>query len=61
MSFLDIERIIKGMLPKSAQLEQWWANEDPSVTRHVQSLAWTKAGYDARLLDGEQVLFSRRL
>jgi hypothetical protein len=60
LSFVDIERIIGGMLPKSASRPQWWANETDSGSNHVQCHAWRNAGYDAFLLPRERVLFTRR-
>lgn len=60
LSFGDIERIIRTLLPNSAVRPQWWANEKAETTRHVQSLAWSKAGYDAELVGKEQVVFRRR-
>ena len=60
LSFADIERIIGGMLPKSAARPQWWANEEPASSRHVQMLAWRNAGYDAFLAGSEKVHFRRR-
>ena len=60
MSFLEIERVLGTMLPKSASRPQWWANELSSETRHVQSSAWIVAGYDAFLLPQERVAFRRR-
>lgn len=60
LSFRDVEIIIKAMLPNSAARPQWWSNEKPETTRHVQSLAWTKAGYAAELVGNEEVLFRRR-
>lgn len=61
LSFADIERIIVGMLPNSAQRPQWWANEVSVDSRHVQSRAWLNAGYDASLLPAERVRFTRRM
>lgn len=61
MSFADIERVIGGMLPKSAARPQWWANEIDPDNRHVQSRAWRSAGYDAFPIAGaEKVRFRRR-
>ena len=61
MSFADIERVIGGMLPKSAERPQWWANETDPSSRHVQIDAWREAGYDALLIAGaEKVIFRRR-
>lgn len=60
LSFADIERIVGSMLPNSASRPQWWANETDAASSHVQCRAWRNAGYDAFLLPGERVLFSRR-
>ncbi|HEY0628417.1 MAG TPA: hypothetical protein VGD23_03725 [Sphingomicrobium sp.] len=61
LSFADIERIIGNMLPKSAALPQWWANEECPGSRHVQVQAWRNSGYDAFLMAGfEKVRFRRR-
>ena len=60
LSFVQIERILGSMLPKSASRQQWWANELSPETRHVQCRAWIDAGYDALLLPDEHVLFRRR-
>jgi hypothetical protein len=61
MTFEDVERVIGAMLPKSASLSAWWANERSPETRHVQCRAWFDAGYEASLMpSGNQVRFSRR-
>lgn len=61
MSFIDIERVIGNLLPKSASRPQWWTNERNANSRHVQCSAWLDAGYEAHLLRGEeQVKFSRK-
>lgn len=61
MTFADVERVIGGMLPKSAQRPQWWANETDPLSRHVQSKAWLEAGFEAFLLPGaDQVIFRRQ-
>lgn len=61
MNFADIERVIGAMLPKSASLAAWWANEKASDTRHVQCRAWLDAGYEAALMrEGDKVRFTRR-
>ena len=58
MTFRDIERVLGAMLPNSAARPQWWANEAEIDTRHVQSFAWQRAGYDAFLVAGaERVRF----
>ena len=61
LTFADVERIIGGMLPNSAQRSQWWANESDPKSRHVQSRAWRNAGYDALpVADEERVRFRKR-
>lgn len=61
LPFLAIERILRAPLPQSARAHAaWWANEDPAVTRHVHSRAWTLAGRQASPhLDRKEVLFTR--
>lgn len=60
MTFRDIERVLKAMLPNGADLPQWWASENTTEARHIQTIAWQKAGYDAFLIGKEQVIFRRR-
>lgn len=43
MTFDDVERVIGGMLRKSASLAAWWGNERSSETRHVQCRSWLDA------------------
>jgi len=60
LTFADIDRIIGYPLPASARTyPAWWSNEREG-TRHVQSLAWTTAGWRAypELASG-QVVFRR--
>jgi hypothetical protein len=47
LSFGDVERIVGGILPRSAARRQWWANESDPFSSHVQCRAWREAGYDA--------------
>lgn len=62
MSFADVERVIGELLPKSAARAQWWGNELSDESRHVQRRAWRRAGYDAFLLEGKELVrFRRRL
>jgi hypothetical protein len=61
MTFADVERVISGLLPKSAQRPQWWANETNADAPHVQCKAWLDAGFNAFLAKGaEKVRFERR-
>ena len=61
MNFAEIERIIGAILPKSAELPQWRANETDPASRHVQAKTWREAGYDAFPFEGaERVIFRRR-
>ncbi|MNS49526.1 hypothetical protein D3C72_821350 [compost metagenome] len=60
LTFADIERRIGALLPKSASHPQWWGNEVDPGTSHVQREAWRAAGFDARLIAGQdRVLFRR--
>lgn len=59
MTFRDIERILRAMLPNSASRTQWWVNESAADTRCLQAIAWQKAGYDAFLVGKDQVIFRR--
>ena len=62
MSFRDIERVIKQLLPKGASRPQWWANERPGDIRHVQCAAWLDAGFNAFATpEQEQVVFRKQL
>lgn len=60
LSFVDIERIIGQLLPKSAFRQQWWANERSPQNRHVQSAAWLDAGYEAFPQPGQELVTFRR-
>jgi hypothetical protein len=60
MTFRDLERILKAMLPKSANQPGWWTGENPDDSRQPQNLAWQKAGYNAVLIRSDQVVFRRR-
>lgn len=60
MTFVEIERKIGYMLPKSASRPQWWANVSDPRTTHVQRKAWGDAGYDAFLIAGaDKVRFEK--
>ena len=61
LPFLAIERILRAPLPQSARVHvAWWANENPAVTRHAHSRAWTLAGWQASpRLDRREVVFTR--
>ena len=57
LSFDDLDELVDG-LPKSARTHRaWWSNG----TSHVQSRAWTAAGFTVREvdLDAEKVTFAR--
>ena len=60
MSFVQIERVIRAMLPNGASRPQWCANEVSSQTRHVQCSAWLDAGYEAFPLPGDRIVFRKR-
>jgi len=52
LSFAQIEDIIKADLPPSAhRYREWWANEEPQHTSHVQAVAWQEAGWIVASVD----------
>lgn len=61
MTFVEIERRLGAMLPKSAERPQWWANVADPATTHVQREAWRAAGYDAFLIAGKDRVRFRRV
>lgn len=60
LSFQEIEQLIGGPLPASAQRPQWWANVRDPATTHVQREAWRAAGFDAFLRAGSDKVKFRR-
>ena len=56
LKFSQVERIIGGRLPGTALRAAWWARAI-NPTR----AAWIDAGYDATLLAGRKVRFTRLL
>ncbi len=61
-SFAEVETILGFKLPVAARRHKsWWRNESTG-NRHVQSLAWTSAGWDAANvnLKIESLSFRRR-
>ena len=61
-SFSDIEAVLGFKLPASARLHRaWWGNQNGG-DGHVQSLAWTVAGWEtARVdMDAETLLLRRK-
>ncbi len=62
LTFREIEKVIGGSLPKSADRPQWWANVTDPKTTHVQRNAWREAGYDAFLVSGsDRVTFRKAM
>lgn len=61
LSFKQIENILRMELPATARSrDEWWANEDPQSTRHVQSKAWMQNGFTASVdIESEVVEFTR--
>lgn len=59
MTFRDIERLIRALLPRAAQQPQWWSNDQASDAMPVQSHAWLEVGYEAFLIGPERVVFRR--
>lgn len=58
LTFDAIEAIIDAPLTQSAtEYREWWSNETPSPTSHVQALSWMDAGWrvDTVRLHAKQV------
>jgi hypothetical protein len=48
LSFKQVERILGFSLPATATSRpQWWGNENPQMTQHSHSRAWTELGLKA--------------
>ena len=61
LTISEIEALIGGPLPASAERPQWWANRTNPRTNHVQREAWRAAGFDAFLVQGSRkVRFRKR-
>jgi hypothetical protein len=61
LTFKQIEELIGGALPKSAERSQWWANVRDPATTHVQREAWRSAGYDTFLVAGSRKVQFRKV
>lgn len=59
LSFREIEARIRCMLPNNASRADWWESHGEPGPRDVHKLAWRAAGFDAALLSGERVCFTR--
>jgi len=59
LTFREIEAKIGYMLPNIAASAEWWACPGEPGPRDVQKIAWRAAGFDAELLGGDRVRFSR--
>jgi hypothetical protein len=61
LSTMQIESIIRAMLPKRALEPGWWNSQAARARGDIQVRAWLDAGFEARLAaDREHVLFMRR-
>jgi len=60
MRFNEMEAILGFKLPKSARIRPaWWGNENPRVTQHSHSRAWTLAGRHVTAnIEGETATFT---
>ena len=56
LAFSEIEALIGGPLPASAERPQWWSNRTNPRTNHVQREAWRAAGYNACLVQGSRTV-----
>lgn len=61
LTFAEIERRLGALLPNSAALPQWWANEAAPLSTHVQCCAWRDAGFEAFLVKGADRVRFRRI
>lgn len=61
LTFAQIEDLLGFTLPDSARVDrEWWANEDPTDTRHPHSRSWTLASRTATPnLQAQTVVFER--
>lgn len=59
MSFAAIARIVGGLPRSASEYRAWWSN-DRAGKHHVQSRAWTKAGYLAEADLASQLVQFRR-
>jgi len=41
LTFRDVERIIRGVLPKASQTQEWWADDGNTL----QGAAWRSSGF----------------
>ncbi|CAN5207171.1 hypothetical protein BH10PSE1_BH10PSE1_23430 [soil metagenome] len=60
LTFREIERRIRSMLPNRSVDPGWWASDGEPTPREVQKIAWRSAGFDAVLIKPEQVRFRKR-
>ena len=59
LTFKRIEKIIAAPLPDAAMKPRWWIGSDGAAPIRPQVAAWHSAGYDAQLLAGRRVTFTR--
>ena len=59
LTFSAIEKIIEAPLPPSATRTYWWAIDARETAKRSHRQAWLSVGYDARLLSGRKVRFSK--
>lgn len=58
MTFAEIERVVKGRLPRSKTHRAWWSNNPDN---NVMTKEWLNAGYETESVDiaGEKLVFRR--
>lgn len=57
---MQIESIIRALLPKQALEPGWWSNQSVPDRGNLQARAWLEAGFEAWLAaDRERVRFRR--
>ena len=61
LAFAEIEKLTGEPLPDSAKkYDAFWANEDPSETRHYHCRAWRNAGYKAKADRARKIVTFRK-
>ncbi len=60
LTFADVERIIRALLPQGATAGDWWHNSLRTERGFIQSRAWLNAGFEAHKVDGAESVRFRR-
>ena len=61
LSFAEVEALLGAPLARTARVNaNWWCNEDPAKTRHVQCRAWAGQGFRAEVKMARRVVWFYR-